>query len=71
MLASVDHPKTADATCIARVWMERQDPVLRGRIQSTLDGPAVTARGVDEVVAALRAELDRIERALVRQLELP
>jgi hypothetical protein len=70
MLSGVDEPKTADATCIARVWMEHRDPVLRGRIRSTLDGPAVTARGVDDLTAALRDELDRIELALVRQLDL-
>jgi hypothetical protein len=68
IVADVDET-TADATCIARVWVERDDPVLRGRVESTLDNESTTARGRDDLVAAIRAELDRIEHALVQQLE--
>ena len=60
---------TADATCIARLWVERGDPVLRGRIESTLERASTTARGLDELVATIRSELDCIERELVRQLD--
>jgi hypothetical protein len=69
MLPDVDDRMTADATCIVRLWVERADPVLRGRIESTLDGTSVTARGLDELLATIRAELHGIERALVRQLD--
>ena len=46
--------------------MERGDPVLRGRVESTLDEATVTARGIDELTGAVRAQLDRIEQALAR-----
>jgi hypothetical protein len=69
MLADVDDRMTADATCIVRLWVERDDPVLRGRIESTLDGTSLAARGVDELLATVEVELHRIERALVRQLD--
>ncbi|HEY7073431.1 MAG TPA: hypothetical protein VH479_25115 [Acidimicrobiales bacterium] len=58
-------PSTADAACIVRLWLERGDPVLRGRIESTLDGgTAACARGIDDLASALAAELHRIETAL-------
>jgi hypothetical protein len=60
----VDEPSTADATCIARLWVERGDPVVRGRIESTLDRRSFTGRGVDELTALIRDELTRIENAL-------
>jgi hypothetical protein len=64
-LGAVNEPSTADAACIVRLWLERGDPVLRGRIESTLDGgTAATARGIDDLTAAFTAELQRIETAL-------
>ncbi|GAA0460588.1 hypothetical protein Ade02nite_14900 [Paractinoplanes deccanensis] len=57
-------PGTADATCIVRVWLEPGDPVLRGRVESVPGGAAVAARGVEELVAAVREELARLERLL-------
>lgn len=57
-------PDTADAACIVRVWMEPGDPVLRGRISCVPETVTVTARGVEELVDAVRAELARLERLL-------
>ena len=64
-LGGVNEPSTADAACIVRLWLERGDPVLRGRVESTLDGgPATGARGIDDLTIAFAAELHRIESAL-------
>ncbi|HEV8164864.1 MAG TPA: hypothetical protein VGR74_10540 [Actinomycetota bacterium] len=61
----MNEPSTADAACIVRLWLERGDPVLRGRIESTLDGgTASTARGIDDLAIAFAAELHRIEKTL-------
>jgi hypothetical protein len=66
IIDGVDEPRTVDAVCVVRLWMERGDPVLRGRVESTLDEGTVTARGVDELTGAVRAQLDHIEQALAR-----
>lgn len=61
----MDEPSTADATCTVRLWVERGDPVVRGRVESTIDRRSSTGRGVDELSALVQAELARIESALV------
>jgi hypothetical protein len=61
----VNKPSTTDGACIVRLWLERGDPLLRGRIESTLDGgTAATARGIEDLTVAFAAELHRIEKAL-------
>ena len=61
----MNEPRTADAACIVRLWLERGDPVLRGRIESTMDAGTAAARGIDDLTTAFAAELHRIEDALV------
>ncbi|MFC4065950.1 hypothetical protein [Actinoplanes subglobosus] len=55
---------TADAACIVRVWIEPGDPVLRGRISTVPGTVTIVARGVDDLVDAVRAELTRLESLL-------
>ncbi|MGW0229315.1 hypothetical protein ACWDWO_13445 [Actinopolymorpha singaporensis] len=57
-------PSTADAACIVRVWVEPSDRALRGRVESVPGDAAVVARGVEELVAAVRDQLERLERLL-------
>jgi hypothetical protein len=65
ILEGVDEPRTADAACLVRLWMEGGDTVLRGRVESTIDDTSTTAQGIDGLTTAVAAELARIERALV------
>jgi hypothetical protein len=55
---------TADAACVVRVWIEPGDPVLRGRISTVPGAATIAARGVDDLVDAVRAELTRLEALL-------
>ncbi len=59
----VEPSSTADAACVIRLWMERDDPVLRGRVEA---GGA--ARGVDDLLVLVRRRLEDIERSLTREL---
>lgn len=62
-------PNTADASCVVRVWVEPGDHALRGRVESVPAGASVVARGVDELTAAVREQLERLERLLGRPLD--
>lgn len=64
----VEEPNTADAACVVRLWVERGDPVLRGRVESTPYGSPATARGVDELASMLRGRLQLIEAILSREV---
>ena len=67
----VREPRTVDAACIVRVWVEPSDRVLRGRVESVPGDAAVVARGLEELVAAVRDQLERLERLLARQVGAP
>jgi hypothetical protein len=62
----VDDGSMAEPSChhlVVRVWMEPDDPQLRGRVLvDDLDCEA--ERGVDRLVDAVRCELDAIEGRL-------
>ena len=60
---------TSDAACVVRVWIEPGDPVLRGRIESVPGDATVVARGVDELVTAVRDELARLELLLAHRAD--
>ena len=60
-------PSTADASCVVRVWVEPGDRTLRGRVESMPAGASVVARGVDELTAAVRDQLERLEWLLGRR----
>ena len=60
-------PSTADASCVVRVWVEPGDGVLRGRVESAPGHAVVVARGVEELVTAVRDQLRQLEVALGRQ----
>lgn len=62
-------PSTADGACIVRVWVEPDDRVLRGRVASVPGDAAVVARGLDELMAAVQDQLERLERLLERQVD--
>ncbi len=64
-------PSTADASCVVRVWVEPGDRALRGRVESVPPSGSVVGRGVDELTAAVRDQLERLERLLGRQVEPP
>jgi len=63
----VREPSTADAACIVRVWVEPGDGVLRGRVESTVGDAVVVARGVEELVSAVREQLRELQVRLAGQ----
>lgn len=55
---------TRDATVAVRVWIEAEDPHLRGRVACEALSFSEAARGVDEITRLVGEALRRVERSL-------
>ena len=62
-----DAPLTRDAALVVHVWMEKDDPTLRGRVLTSrpLETPGI--RGVHALCDALCAELQHLEEVLLAE----